>query len=305
MLRRLEKALAKKMFIASVSSDGLLCDLRNRSFTTAGIQSITELREFSSLRSLDLCGNALTDEAAEAVADGLERGLSPEQVYAIRDFWNFKGADELIEDLEGKIPYHVALRGEKADPSLASRYYASERGWSLSAVWEVCGNVVSEKIAEVRLHGEEERSEVHTLKLHPPSRKMIQAREDESTPQDEDVSVHEYEEDEERSEEVEIHENSGGEESNESDEEASSTDSSVKEESKDGPLGRADHHVLIAASAMETNYSVHRMEVVEIPELDADNVRAAVARAKVSAHYMQSARIQGKADDKSPKALVR
>ncbi|CAK9066585.1 unnamed protein product [Durusdinium trenchii] len=166
----------------------------------------------------------------------------------------------------------------------------------LQSTQPFCGNVVSEKIAEVRLHGEEERSEVHTLKLHPPSRKMIQAREDESTPQDEDVSVHEYEEDEERSEEVEIHENSGGEESNESDEEASSTDSSVKEESK-------DHHVLIAASAMETNYSVHRMEVVEIPELDADNVRAAVARAKVSAHYMQSARIQGKADDKSPKEM--
>ena len=42
-------AVLRKMFIASVSSDGLLCDLRNRSFTTAGIQSITELREFSSL----------------------------------------------------------------------------------------------------------------------------------------------------------------------------------------------------------------------------------------------------------------
>ncbi|CAK9098608.1 unnamed protein product [Durusdinium trenchii] len=78
MLRRLEKALAKKMFIASVSSDGLLCDLRNRSFTTAGIQSITELREFSSLRSLDLRGNALTDEAAEVLLSGL--GASIEEV---------------------------------------------------------------------------------------------------------------------------------------------------------------------------------------------------------------------------------
>lgn len=77
-------------------------------------------------------------DAAEAVADGIARGLSPEQVYAIRNFWNFNGSDELIADLEGKMPYHIALRGEKADPSLASRYHASQQG----------GNVVSEKITE-------------------------------------------------------------------------------------------------------------------------------------------------------------
>eukprot|EP00434_Breviolum_minutum_P012325 symbB.v1.2.010862.t1/scaffold716.1/size187362/15 len=94
-------------------------------------------------------------DAAEAVADGMARGLSPEQVYALRNFWNFQGSDELIADLEGKLPYHIALRGETPDASLASRYHSSQQG----------GNPVSEKVFEARMYGDEERSEVHTLKL--------------------------------------------------------------------------------------------------------------------------------------------
>lgn len=239
--------------------------------------------------------------AAEAMADGLERGLDPEQVLAIREFWNFQGAETELEDYEERKPYKVALRADRGDPSLSSRYKSDAAG----------GNIVTEKVMQARTYNEEEdaaeRMEVHTLKFHPPTRKRIKM---EIPPDDDEMESAEEENlDEDASEEADDviaadEDDKPADSGRDASDPESDEDSSSSESASSAAKGMS-----ALASALDTDSKINPLmqEIEQIRELDADEVRAAVRRAKERPEYqaVHNRRTEEEGPDEGPKAQAK
>ncbi|CAJ1462025.1 unnamed protein product [Effrenium voratum] len=220
---------------------------------------------------------------ATAAADGMHRGLDVEQVQAIREFWNFAGAEELVAEYAEKRPYH-AQRFEEGDPSLAARYLCTPSA----------GNEVKEKVSELRLYGDEEKSEIHTLKFRPPARSALKPSLRLST---EGTPSSEAEEEAEGDGEPEEIDESGS--------ESMGSESSDESSSESGP-GESGQPVpeSLGATAMEMEVLADLQELPSIPPPDADQLRAALDRAKRSPLYGDGARAKRMMPSMSQGALT-
>eukprot|EP00930_Biecheleria_cincta_P046754 TRINITY_DN32291_c0_g1_i1.p1 TRINITY_DN32291_c0_g1~~TRINITY_DN32291_c0_g1_i1.p1 ORF type:complete len:1952 (+),score=266.76 TRINITY_DN32291_c0_g1_i1:448-6303(+) len=98
-----------------------------------------------------------------AIAEQLQRGLSMEQIKTIREFWDFRSSDEMLEDWKPVKPYYRAMRDEKVDTSLAGGYKSDEHG----------GNIVVCDVTESS--DDKHRLALKTLQFAPPTRKAVQA----------------------------------------------------------------------------------------------------------------------------------
>jgi len=221
--------------------------------------------------------------AAEAVADGLERGMTAEQVFAIRQVWNFEGSEQILADWEEKKPYRVALRSDKGDPTLASRYKSDEAG----------GNIVREKIAQVREYSEDPeaaRLEVHTLKFRPPSRRRVKM-EIPPSESEEDSDEDGREDGSEDEEDAAVEEGEQGEDADASSESAVEEEEEAESSSSESLAASHSHKTGLSSALddgiLETHLTslVSTHELAQIPDLDADEIRAAVQRAKEMPEY--------------------
>ncbi|CAE7912292.1 unnamed protein product [Symbiodinium sp. KB8] len=199
--------------------------------------------------------------AAEAMADGLERGLDPEQATG---------------QIEG-----------------------------------FCGNIVTEKVMQARTYNEEEdaaeRMEVHTLKFHPPTRKRIKM---EIPPDDDEMESAEEENlDEDASEEADDviaadEDDKPADSGRDASDPESDEDSSSSESASSAAKGMS-----ALASALDTDSKINPLmqEIEQIRELDADEVRAAVRRAKERPEYqaVHNRRTEEEGPDEGPKAQAK
>eukprot|EP00931_Biecheleriopsis_adriatica_P027762 TRINITY_DN16635_c0_g1_i1.p1 TRINITY_DN16635_c0_g1~~TRINITY_DN16635_c0_g1_i1.p1 ORF type:complete len:2753 (+),score=429.40 TRINITY_DN16635_c0_g1_i1:119-8377(+) len=97
-------------------------------------------------------------ELAQAEADA--RGITLEQLMAMKEIWDFQGADELLAPWNPVMSYHQAMKLERVDTSLAGKYLSDDHA----------GNRVVESVVKTTDEKRKLMIESHTLKLQAPGR---------------------------------------------------------------------------------------------------------------------------------------
>jgi len=223
-----------------------------------------------------------------------ENGLTVQQVQAIQEFWQFQGSEEIVQDLKPIKNYHQAMRDEKVDTSLASKYGADGQGGN-----KVVCNVTEDMDRKTRV-----RMELKTLHFAPPERKkMTQAGKPEAAINQQMIqdalrlatndAAQEAKEADDKKEEAE-------EKSEESDEDDSDDDSETDQKTPafdptssqaSGVSGNSDKNKsftsLLAGGVMGTMMESQaiNMEIVDIEPPDPKAVKEAVERARETETY--------------------
>lgn len=240
-------------------------------------------------------------ETDPVIEEQLQRGLSMEQIKAIREFWDFKGSDDMLEDWKPVRPYYRAVRDEKVDTSLAAGYKSDEQA----------GNIVTCDVTESS--DDKNRLELKTLRFAPPTRKVAtgitstdtnrrgqNALEDgpvEESQEDGEEEAEEVGSDAGKDEEAEEREKEGEEDDSEEEggvelqdsKESANEDFTVTQ--TDSKLGMSKQSLLnsgVSGTMMEDQSAGVFMELTAMDPLPWQQVKAAIGRARQSNTYKEA-----------------
>lgn len=233
----------------------------------------------------------------------LQRGLSMEQITAIKEFWDFKGSDDMLEDLKPVRPYYRAVRNEKVDTSLAASYKSDDQA----------GNIVTCDVTESS--DDKHRLELKTLRFAPPTRKIVtdiastetnqrgrNALEDgpvEESQEDGEEEAEEEGSDASQDEEADEGEKRGEEDEEDSEERGGAEQKSFKDSANedatgtgtDSKLGMSKASLLnsgVTGTMMEDQSAGVFMEVTAMDPLPWQQVKQAIGRARQTATYKEA-----------------
>jgi len=243
----------------------------------------------TSANSTASAGSQASDFRSDAEEEVNEHGLTVQQVKAMQEFWQFQGSEQILQDLKPIKNYHQAMRDEKVDTSLASKYGADGQGGN-----KVVCNVTEDTDRKTRT-----RMELKTLQFAPPERKIMaqvgnpeadikQMIQDGLSTNNAAQEAKEVDEKKEEAEEKSEESDEDDSDASETDQKKSAFDPTSSQASGDGNSDKNKSFTsLLAGGVMGTMMESQaiNMEIVDIEPPDPKAVKEAVERAKETETY--------------------